>query len=173
MTVALAEAACEAERRPFDRGDKPALHRAISVCAKAGIPLPSWCAEAFICADEIKPHKKGEHVREKAKEEEWRSRVYVAVLSERQGFNLQEIVRAHQQGPKAMQKLRKKMLLAEKREIPFREIWPRIAKRFKLTEAVCKQYYYAERKARNKPRGKIIATVALTASGDVVTKFEK
>jgi len=63
-------------KEKHDAGDKPALIGAITICARAGMPLPPWVSEAWIAADSrIKdygakswddvfgvPHPKGRHI---------------------------------------------------------------------------------------------------------------
>jgi hypothetical protein len=185
MAIALAEATCEAGRRQFERGDKAALLRTIFECARVKMLLPDWCAEAFMRAvaetksdlragaswDDAfgKPHRKHRKVRAKGQEEKLRWRVYHAVQREQAGFSLEEVVRARRQGLAAVQKLKKN----KKRKIPLYVAFACVAKRFKLTESVCKKYYYSALEAKNKPPGPVVATVKLTATGDVVTNFAK
>jgi len=183
IVAAIAETVCEAERRRFEGGDKGALHRAILECAKAKMPLPDWCTEVLIGAaarpvsswDAVygKPHGKHRKVHAKLQEENWSWRVYVAVLSEQQGFNLEEAVRALQQGPAAIRELelRKRVDIAEKKKIPLEVAFARVATRFGFSESVCKKYYYIWDEARNKPPR--LCEGGADVAGNAVTDFAK
>jgi hypothetical protein len=190
IVAKIAEAVCETEMRQFDRGDKAALLRAIFECAKTGIPLPPRCAKAFMRAmtetisgpgphrswDDVfgKPHGKHTKIHAKVQEENWRWRVYFAVLSEQSGPSREKLIRARRQGPAAVQRLIEQQKKQKPRKVSLDRAFDRVHDRFRrfgITRSLCQKYYYSARKAKNKPRGKTLATIAVTATGDVVTNF--
>jgi hypothetical protein len=188
----LGEGFCEAQMREYDRGDKGALLRAVFHCAETGIPLPPRCAEAFMRAmtetisgphphrswDDAfgRPHGKHKKIHAKVQEGNWRSRVYSAVLRERSGLSQEKLTRAHRQGPAAIQKLIDQLKKGQLRKVSLETAFARVAKtkRFeqaKITESLVRKYYYNALKAKDKPRGRTLVTMTVTAAGDVVTNF--
>ena len=124
-----------------------------------------------------KPHGKHTKIHAKVQEENWRWRVYFAVLSERSGgFSLERLARARRQGPAAVQKLFAQQKKQNPRKGSLDRAFDRVAERFGrfgITRSICQKYYYSALKAKDRPRGKTLATIAVTAAGDVVTNFAK
>ena len=49
----ITEPLIDDRRRRFEAGDKAALLDAVDLCARAGLPMPGWLAEAYCAAS---PH---------------------------------------------------------------------------------------------------------------------
>ncbi|MET0706635.1 MAG: hypothetical protein ABWY82_07285, partial [Tardiphaga sp.] len=46
----ITEPLIDDRRRRFEAGDKAALLDAVDLCARAGLPMPGWLAEAYCAA---------------------------------------------------------------------------------------------------------------------------